>query len=95
MSQDNLSKLLGFLRQLEEARIAFELRRDDAIMVEIAVPGERWEVEFLEEGEIEVERYVSNGHIADESALADLFARFSDAEPTPDEAVNHDDATAR
>jgi hypothetical protein len=79
---DLLGKLLAFLRKLEEARIAYRLRhsRDDAIMVQINVPGERWEVEFLEDGDIEVERFISDGHIEDESALEDLFARFSDQE---------------
>ena len=43
-------------------------------------PGEYWEIEFLEDGEVDVERFRSNGHIDDESALEELFAQFSDEE---------------
>jgi hypothetical protein len=82
MKRDLFGKLLAFLRRLEEAKIAYRLRhsRDDAIMVQINVPGERWEVEFLEEGDVEVERFVSGGQIDDEAALDELFAKFSDKE---------------
>ena len=82
MKTDKFNQLLGFLRRLEAAKIAYQLRhsRYDALMVEINVPGERWEVEFLEDDEIEVERFRSNGHIDDEAALAELFAKFSDEE---------------
>ena len=82
MKTDQFGKMLAFLRQLEHARIAYRLRqsRDDAIMVWINVPGERWEVEFLEDGDIDVEIFRSDGHIHDEAALEDLFARFSDAD---------------
>ncbi len=71
------------LRQLDAARIAFELKhsRDDAILVSINVPGERWDVEFLEDGDIEIERFTSDGEIYGATLLADLFARFSDEEP--------------
>ncbi len=83
------SKLLAFLRQLETAKISYRLRhsQDDALMVMINVPGQRWEVEFLEDGDIEVEIFASNGAIEDESALEELFARFSDAEAAASEAV--------
>jgi hypothetical protein len=90
-------KLLAFLRQLEEAKIAYDLRhsRDDAIMVEINVPGERWEVEFLEDGDMEIERFKSDGEISDESVLRELFAKYSDAELPTEEAVGEDDAIPR
>jgi hypothetical protein len=90
MSTDVFSKLLTFLRRLERAKIAYRLRhsRDDAIMVWINVPGERWEVEFLEDGDIDVEVFRSGGHIDDESALQDLFARHSDADtPSAEETA--------
>jgi hypothetical protein len=52
--------------------------RDGAILIDAAVPGERWEIEVFEDGHVEIERYVSGGEIADETALRDLLARFSD-----------------
>jgi hypothetical protein len=73
-------KLLEFLNRLREARIHFSLasHREDAIMVQIAVPGERWEVEFLNDGTVEVERFTSNGQISDQSELDSIFERFAD-----------------
>jgi hypothetical protein len=55
-------------------------QRDNAIMVIVAVPGERWEVEFCEDGSVEVERFISNGEIAGEAALSELLTKYSDHE---------------
>jgi hypothetical protein len=93
MKQDKFSQLLDFLRRLDKAKIAYDLRhsREDALMVEINVPGERWEVEFLEDDEIEVERFRSNGHIYDESMLEKLFAEYSvDSPEASPEQVRQD-----
>jgi hypothetical protein len=75
-----IANVLTVLRRLEGARIRYRLEqtRDDAIAVEVVVPGERWEIEFLETGEIEIEIFKSNGQIFDAQALDDLCARFSD-----------------
>jgi hypothetical protein len=43
-------------------------------MVNVAVAGERWEVEFFEDGSVEVERFVSSGGINGEEVFSDLFA---------------------
>src|SRR5258707_1015973 len=77
--KDAFRELLGLLRHLDQAKIAYTLRhsRDDALMVTINVPGERWEVEFVDykdEVQVEVERFVSDGTIDGESSLRELFA---------------------
>lgn len=43
------------------------------IVVEVSVPGERWEVEFFEDGHLEIERFRSDGQIDDERVLEDLW----------------------
>jgi hypothetical protein len=75
-----VSDVLTVLRRLEAARIQYRLEqtRHDAIALEVVVPGERWEIEFLETGEVEIEIFRSNGEILDAQALDDLCARFSD-----------------
>ena len=80
MIEDIFGKLMIFLNNLEEAGITYTLarHRDEAIMVMIAVPGERWEVEFLKDGSIEVEKFVSNGEIFGKEAFDELFAKYSD-----------------
>ena len=42
-------------------------------MVIISVPSEYWEVEFMDDGTIEVERLRSDGKIGDESWIAELM----------------------
>ena len=41
-------------------------------------PGVHWGIEFMRDGGIEVERYGSDGEIADEHALEVLFQQLSD-----------------
>ena len=72
-----MKKLISFLEKLDEKKIYYELNKvRDAIMVEIAVPGERWEVEFFADGNVEVEKFVSQGEIFDEEELDKLFSDF-------------------
>ena len=79
MSERTYKRLLSFLSTLEEKKITYSLNhaRDEAVMVEIAVPGERWEVEFLSDGSIDVERFVSTGELYGEEALSDLISKHA------------------
>jgi hypothetical protein len=47
-------------------------------MVEVTVPGERWEIKFHEDGQIGVEAFVSSAGVRGPEALQELFDRFSD-----------------
>ena len=82
MKSNIFDKLVSFLQSLEQQKIVYTLahNRDEAIMVIVAVPGERWEVEFLSNGSVEVEKFISNGEIAGEESLNELFARYSEQE---------------
>lgn len=74
-----LQKLLDFLSELDNRSIYYKLNCvRDAIMVEVAVPGQRWEVEFFADGEIEIEVFESGGEIKNKEALKELFEKFSD-----------------
>lgn len=72
-------ELFPFLSQLRAASIFFELSsvRPDSVLVAIAVPGERWEVEFCVDGGVEVEVFSSGGEIAGSEKLAELFERHT------------------
>ncbi|MCC5620649.1 hypothetical protein [Nostoc sp. CHAB 5715] len=82
MKNHGFGKLVTFLNQLEQEKISYTLvhHRDETIMVNVAVPGERWEVEFFEDGSVEVERFVSSGEINGEEVFSELFAMYSEAE---------------
>jgi len=80
MSDNVFNQLMRFLDHLEQRGISYSLTRprDEAMMVSVAVPGERWEIEFLSDGSVEVERFISNGEIDGEEVLKVLFARYSE-----------------
>ncbi len=85
MKTDLFNKLLSFLQKLEEAKIDYTINhyRDEAIMITVAIPGERWEIEFLNDGSIEVEKFISEGNIFDEKALEELLSICSDDNTVP------------
>ena len=74
-----MNKLISFLNELEEKKIHYKLAKynDEYIMVEIAVPGERWEVEFSSD-DVRIEKFKSDGTLFDESEIGTLFDCFSD-----------------
>lgn len=72
---DPLQALLNFITEIEQLNAPYRLSvaRPDAVMVEVAVPGERWEIEFFATGEIEIERFRSTGQISGSDTLPELF----------------------
>jgi hypothetical protein len=93
MNGDAYRAFLALLQRLDRAKISYRLShpRDEAIMIDVDVPGERWEIELVDYGDElhwEVERFRSNGAIDDESAIEDLFANHSD--PIEEPAVSHE-----
>jgi hypothetical protein len=82
LPRNSLENLLEFLRKLDRHKIFFRLSRprDEAIMVEIVVPGERWEVEFFADGHTEIEIFGPSSGVINEANLERLWTQFSDAE---------------
>jgi hypothetical protein len=66
-----IAEFISFLNKLEDKGIFYKLTkvRDEAIMVEVAVPGQRWEIEFTEDGTVEIEKFISDGNFYDVKAL--------------------------
>jgi hypothetical protein len=94
MNRNQFDKMLAFLERLDAAKISYTMEhsRDDAIMVVAFAPGEYWEIEFVADGDVDVERYRSDGHIDDESAFDELFNLCSDEEKleSTEPAATHD-----
>lgn len=76
----SLAEFINFLNKLEANNIFYKLNkvREEAIMVEVAVPGQRWEIEFMEDGTVEIEKFVSDSSFYDAKELEALFSDFSD-----------------
>lgn len=75
-----MKTFMDFLEKLEQHNIYYTLdkSREGYIRVDIAVPGERWEVEFSADHEIVVERSKSVGDVEEKEAIEYLFDHFSD-----------------
>lgn len=73
---------MRIVRALEAAQIHYVVTqtRSDGVSVHATLPGERWEIDILEDGDIDFERFVSNGTIAGESELKTAIVQF--AEPS-------------
>ena len=70
-----MQKLVHFLQQLEAHHIWYRLEHiRESVLVLISIPGERWEVEFFPDGQVEVEKFTSKGEIENETALDKLWA---------------------
>lgn len=74
-----IKTLVDFLETLEQRKIYYKLNKvRNGILVEIAVPGQRWEIEFMANGSIEIEKFISDGTIFDYSEIDVLLKKFSD-----------------
>jgi hypothetical protein len=73
-------RLLDFLNRLDQANVWYRLvhTRPESVMVDIALPGWRWEVEFMADGAVEIERYQSLAGVEDQPELLDEL--FTDLE---------------
>lgn len=73
---------IGRLRRIfDDAKIDYDEKsvRDGYHMFQVAVPGQRWEIEVDSEGNIEFEIFRSLGEILEEKELLDAVAKFADS----------------
>ncbi len=76
---DKLNELINFLDKLDDVKLRYRLNKiRDSVLVEITVPGERWEVEFMSNGEIVIEKFLSDGQMFGKEEIDILFRDFSD-----------------
>jgi hypothetical protein len=80
MNFTTTDSIIEFLRQLEMHKISYTLSRylNDSISICVSVPGERWEIDINQLGEIQVEIFKSNGKIYDSKIIEMLFDKFSE-----------------
>ena len=77
---DPLNTILDLSRRMTAAKIHHQDNkyRDDGLSIIATVPGERWERDVLDDGEIVVEVFKSTGPCRGKEAIAGLFARHTD-----------------
>ena len=67
-------------RELERRNVRYTLQiaRRDALLLDVAVPGERWEIEYFDDGRCEVEVFKSQGVSEVDDLLDRLLTIFDD-----------------
>lgn len=94
---NSFQKLLDFLNRLDDAGFHYqcEHQSEDALMVIVSNEGERWEIEFFADGEVQVEVFYSVSEDADlenEEALERLFLDdFDEDDEDEDEDESYED----
>ena len=85
MTPDRFDTLMGIIEKLKAAKIHFELayHRYDGISINATVPGERWEIDVLEDGDVDFERFVTDGGVVGEPEMNEAIAKW--AEPAAEE----------
>lgn len=80
MIGDKFDTILELLKRLEEARIFYTLahNQEDAISIQVVVPGQLWEIDYHANGDVDVEIFKSDGSIYHSEAIEQLFRDFSD-----------------
>ncbi len=80
--------MMQILSLLDEKGIYYRLNKvsteNDCILIDMAVPGERWEIEIDEASNVYIEKFVSDGSIYGEDELDTLLSRYSS---TIDQAI--------
>ena len=76
----DLSELTNLLDRLDAAEIQYTLASvsEGAVVVGNDVPGEHWTVEFMDDGDIEVEIFKGDGQVFDYGIIEDLFDSVED-----------------
>jgi hypothetical protein len=93
---NSLKKVLNFLNKLDESGLGYSMEhnREDTLTVLVTVPGERWEVEFHDDGDVEVEVFYSGAEQEDlegEEALERLFTEYEDEEEYDEDEIEDED----
>ena len=77
---DKFGRLLDYLNRLDAANIYYSLKhtRPDSIMIDVSLPGWRWEVEFMADGSVDIERYRSVAGVENDESLLDALIESAD-----------------
>jgi hypothetical protein len=80
MSAEASEKLFAIMETLRHAQIfhRLHLHREDAVCVEVCVPGQIWEIDVHRDGHVEIEVFRSSGTLLPEDALPKMIQEFAD-----------------
>lgn len=74
-----LSDVIDFLDTLGERKLPFRLGKiRDSILIEIPLEDQLWEVEFMQDGTVEAEKFVRSDPPLDAEGLRELIREFAE-----------------
>ena len=67
-------KFEELVKRLDKLRVPYDIKhvREGSLLIVVATPGKRWEVEVMEDGSLEVEIFISSG-VRSTKDLAELY----------------------
>lgn len=71
--------LFELLKALDKDKMYYGLRRskkDETMLIEVVVPGERWQIEYFIDGSIKIQKYISDGDLLCEDESSNLYKLF-------------------
>lgn len=89
----DIETLTQLLDRLDEADIHYHLSsvRESSVLVAVTIDEEHWEFEFQADGTVEVQVFVSDGEIEDESGIERFFDEHVGEEEDGDEEDEEDE----
>jgi len=89
----DIETLTHLLDRLDEADIHYHLSsvRESSVLVSVTIDEEHWEFEFQADGNVEVQVFVSDGEIEDESGIERFFDEHVGDEEEGDEDDDDED----
>ena len=80
MKSNPFETLQAIFRSLDAAAIHYTVARyrDDAVSIRATVPGERWEIDILDDGSVDFERFIADGTILELAELKRSIERFAE-----------------
>lgn len=89
----DIETLTHLLDRLDESDIHYHLSsvRESSVLVSVTIEEEHWEFEFQADGAVEVQVFVSDGEIEDESGIERFFDEHVGDEEDDDEEEDDDD----
>ena len=84
LTSEPFAKLMEIIRALKTAQIHYRVdqNRYDGISIEATVPDERWEIDVLEDGEVDFERFISDGGVKGEEVMNLSIAKWAEPAET-------------
>ncbi len=72
-------KMMEIIAFLEENHVYYRISKvsdaNNSIMIDLAIPGERWEIDIQDNGQVSIDKFIYDMNYYDETALEELVEK--------------------